>query len=249
VLTQTRSSFQPVFLFAFCLVVAVTTQGQGLPPSVTSIGFGGFSDEPRGIAPSVTSLGRSSLAPVPSFWGNCCGNFFAPSGHWHSGPMPPLRPEWRRHHRDDLTYLPMAVPVYIPYGVPYAADMDEEGGDDSDSDSYAYVANFGPLKHGTSAKRPRPRIVEKDSDEDAAPKVADPEQPEEPVAPQPATVLVFKDGHRSFVANYAIVGNTLFDFAEGRSRKILLADLDLAATERANDERGVDFRVPPASSK
>jgi hypothetical protein len=57
-------------------------------------------------------------------------------------------------------------------------------------------------------------------------------------------VLVFKDGHRSEVLNYAIVGDTLFDFGDGRTRKILLADLDLSATRKANDNRGVDFQVP-----
>ena len=71
-----------------------------------------------------------------------------------------------------------------------------------------------------------------------------PREPEEPVAAQPSTVLVFKDGHQSDVLNYAIVGDTLFDFGAGRTHKILLADLDLPATRKANDERGVDFQIP-----
>ncbi len=65
---------------------------------------------------------------------------------------------------------------------------------------------------------------------------------------QPPTVLVFKDGHQSDVLNYAIVGDTLFDFADGRTRKILLADLDLKATQKANDDRGVDFAVPSSAT-
>jgi hypothetical protein len=69
-------------------------------------------------------------------------------------------------------------------------------------------------------------------------------QAEAPVAAQPSTVLVFKDGHRSEVFNYAVVGDTLFDFSADRTRKILLADLDLPATQRANDDRGVDFQIP-----
>ena len=70
----------------------------------------------------------------------------------------------------------------------------------------------------------------------------------DPVTAQPSTVLVFKDGHQSDVLNYAIVGDTLFDLGAGRTRKILLADLDLPATHKANDERGVDFQIP-ASAK
>ena len=69
------------------------------------------------------------------------------------------------------------------------------------------------------------------------------------VVAQPSTVLVFKDGHKAEVENYAIVGTTLFDFGgEGRTRKIRLADLDLTATQKVNDERGVDFHVPASGN-
>jgi len=60
----------------------------------------------------------------------------------------------------------------------------------------------------------------------------------------PATVLVFHDQHKLEVQNYAIVGQTLWNFAPGHTEKIPLSDLDLPATTKANDERGVDFRLP-----
>lgn len=69
-----------------------------------------------------------------------------------------------------------------------------------------------------------------------------------PPAPAPAeqdpTVLVYRDGHRREVRNYAIVGPTLYDFADRRSRKVPLAELDLVATRQVNEERGVYFYVP-----
>jgi hypothetical protein len=65
--------------------------------------------------------------------------------------------------------------------------------------------------------------------------------------PTPATVLVFRDQHKQEVKNYAIVGQTLWAFASSRTQKIPLADLDLPATVKANDDRGLDFRVPGAS--
>ncbi|MGA2358561.1 MAG: hypothetical protein ABSF66_06145 [Terriglobales bacterium] len=49
--------------------------------------------------------------------------------------------------------------------------------------------------------------------------------------------------------NYAIVGDTLFDFGTGRTKKILLTDLDLPATRKANDDRGVDFQVPASAAR
>ena len=69
-------------------------------------------------------------------------------------------------------------------------------------------------------------------------------KPERIEAPIPATVLVFRDQHRREVQNYAIVGGTLWAFAPSRTQKIPLSDLDMAATTKANDERGVDFHVP-----
>src|SRR5216684_3403927 len=60
----------------------------------------------------------------------------------------------------------------------------------------------------------------------------------------PATVLVFRDGQRSEVQNYAITGKTLWVFNERQARKILLSDLDLPATQTANAEHGVEFSLP-----
>jgi hypothetical protein len=58
-------------------------------------------------------------------------------------------------------------------------------------------------------------------------------------------VLVFKDGHQIEVQNYAVIGDTLYDLSPGRHHKILVADLDLTSTVKLNDDRGIDFRLPP----
>ena len=58
-------------------------------------------------------------------------------------------------------------------------------------------------------------------------------------------MLVFKDGHQLEVQNYAVIGDTLYDLTPGRHHKILLADLDLTSTTKQNDDRGIDFRLPP----
>ncbi len=43
-----------------------------------------------------------------------------------------------------------------------------------------------------------------------------------PASDQPQTILVFKDGHQVEVANYAIVGNTLFDLTADIDRRFRL---------------------------
>lgn len=63
----------------------------------------------------------------------------------------------------------------------------------------------------------------------------------------PATVLVFRDQHKQEIHNYAIVGQTLWNFSPQRTQKIPLSTLDLPATEKANEDRGVDFHPPGAN--
>ena len=62
--------------------------------------------------------------------------------------------------------------------------------------------------------------------------------------PGQATVLVFRDRRKREVQNYAIVGQTLWIFSPWRTEKIALAEIDLAASAKANEDRGVEFRVP-----
>lgn len=62
--------------------------------------------------------------------------------------------------------------------------------------------------------------------------------------PSGEALLVFRDKHTEEVQNYAVVGNTLWIFTELRSRKIPIASLDVSATVQANEERGIDFRLP-----
>jgi hypothetical protein len=58
------------------------------------------------------------------------------------------------------------------------------------------------------------------------------------------TVLVYQDQHTEEVQNYAIVGQTLWVFDEQQARKIPIGNLDLPATKKANEDRGVDFQLP-----
>jgi hypothetical protein len=93
------------------------------------------------------------------------------------------------------------------------------------------------------------RQEEADGDQDAyAPsRRSQPARAQEDTNPDPPatpTVLVFRDQHKQEVQNYAIVGPTLWNFAAQKTQKIPLADLDLQATVRANDDRGVSFHVP-----
>ncbi len=73
-----------------------------------------------------------------------------------------------------------------------------------------------------------------------------PQRAEERTESTPTTVLVFRHERKQEVENYAVVGQTLWIFEPQRTEKIPLSQLDIPATTKANDERGVDFRVPAA---
>jgi hypothetical protein len=59
----------------------------------------------------------------------------------------------------------------------------------------------------------------------------------------PATVFIFKDGHQLETRNYAIMGETLFDFSGQMLKRIQLSELDASATTKANDDRGVTVKL------
>jgi hypothetical protein len=65
----------------------------------------------------------------------------------------------------------------------------------------------------------------------------------------PRAALVFRDGHTEEVRKYVIVGSTVYTAADywttgSWSRKIPIADLDVPATLKLNQQRGTNFRLP-----
>jgi len=62
--------------------------------------------------------------------------------------------------------------------------------------------------------------------------------------PPESALLVFRDKHTQEVKNYAIVGPTLWILNERRAMRVLLSTLDIDATIKRNEERGIEFRLP-----
>ena len=168
-----------------------------------------------------------------------------------------------RHHSFILpVFVPLYTPSYPPVIVVQSGDQASEEYDDEDGGGPTVFDRRGPRRHSaeeaydrgyergrateearvareerTAQKAPEPAPEKRD----AAAKTPEQSRP----AIEPKTVLVYRDGHKEEVTNYAIVGDQLFDFTSGR-RKIAIAALDVAATAKANDERGMDFQLPAA---
>jgi hypothetical protein len=70
----------------------------------------------------------------------------------------------------------------------------------------------------------------------------------------PAAVLVFRDGHKEEVARYTIVGEVIYASTDRWStgswtKKISVAELDVPATLKLNEERGGKFGLPSRPSE
>jgi hypothetical protein len=218
-------------LLPSALVSSSGAQINGAPASVTSPGFGGHAV--NGAPASVTSVGRGGFAPSP----NTHFSSNSPQNN-HNGDHRGEHPHHPRYGYGELYAVPVAVP--------YAEDSANEVDPDNDPDYQGGPTIFDRRGRGAEAYVPpapdaSPAHVNQNFNQDAT---ADPLPPEP--APEP-TWLVFKDGHRLEVGNYAIVGQTLFDLTPGHARKVALAALDLDATQKQNDDRGVTFQLPPAA--
>jgi hypothetical protein len=235
------------------LLLPATAHSQinGVPASVTSINFGGHFNLAPGPPASVTSLGPNGVQGESPFFGTvpCCVNPLI-----STKPNPPLFSDHHRHHVGN--FFPGGGVVYaVPYAVPYPVPVDSAA-DNSTEPEEDYQG--GPTifdRHGSAwrsrsansywEKEHRPPADVESSSGEASERATQAPQPA--VDDQPRTVLVFKDGHTQEVQNYAVVDNMLYDLSPGQHRKIALADLDLNATEKQNDDRGIDFQVPPKS--
>ncbi len=235
------------------LALPAVAQVRGVPASVTSMApWRSFTPGPPA---SVTSLGPngfsapcSSPGPlIPSAMG-CTptqfttGNFF---------PVPRDRGKINLHprHRYGGAY---AYPVYVPYAYPVMAEPVPEVEAEQEPPALTVFENrptYQRPPYGNAVESARYGTHYFDGQQPAAPAAPSGPAPDTTSAPpdtreQEPILLIFRDGHQQEVKNYAIIGQTLYDLGTFVARKIPLAALDLKATLKANDERGVEFSLP-----
>jgi len=214
------------------LMLPAMGQIRGVPASVTSMApWRSFTPGPPA---SVTSLGPNGFSTPCSGAMGCRPTQFT-SGFYYPdardrGPVN-LRPKRHRNNNAGAYY-----PVYVPYAYPVAVAAEAEP---------EAVAEPDPPAPTIFERRPTTERVP-DSPRygrQPAAAAADEMSPAD-AREQIPVVLVYRDGHQQEVMNYAIVGPTLYDLGTFVAHKIPLAELNLKATIKANDDRGVEFSVP-----
>jgi hypothetical protein len=190
--------------------------------------------------------GGAHFASHGGFAGHSSGAFH--SGSFGRGSGVHLRTGNPSHdHRDFYgrrgyyPYYPYAG--YDPYGWyddPLAYDRQNEDQDSYAGASYQAPSYPAPYPENGGLQRDVQALSGK-IDRLQADVEARSRKPEQ----EPATALVFRDQHVEEIRNYAIAGGTLWVLNDHQAgKKIPLAQLDLAATVKMNDDRGVDFQVP-----
>jgi hypothetical protein len=134
------------------------------------------------------------------------------------------------------------------YGYPYYPSYSYYG-DYPSQDSYdyagvAYAQSSQVLQAEVDRLNDEVERLRQDRETPAAPPTTPSQDTARAKTDSQQTQLVFRDKRTEEVQNYAIVGQTFWIFSEQRARKIPLDDLDIPATKKANDDRGLEFQLP-----
>ena len=194
--------------------------------------------------------GSSSFGPRGSTISNPTGRFSAGSLGFHFGTSFGGgfgRPFFGRHFHHHHRFFG-GVWGYRYYGYPLFADYSYS------TERPYYTSDVAAATYGEQARMEQrldrieerlDRLLNRLETVRAAPAQTAPQsQPERP----PAATLVFRDGHKEEIQNYAVVGHTLWVFTEERARKIPLGQIDTEATDKANEQRGVDLNLPKVNN-
>ncbi|MCI0350472.1 MAG: hypothetical protein L0Z53_13685 [Acidobacteriales bacterium] len=205
-----------------------------------SFGRGGFSTP--GIPPSLTSI---TPLPPGSKRSVIIGDF-GRRRHGHHGFGKKFVPIFVPFYSYSYPYYPYADPGFYPYA-DQASQMNYAEPEDQRPALTIFENRPGyrppPVDPAASRDyaRSEPRGAS-DRDRESLPREAEAEP--SPAVDQTPTVLVFRDGHKLEIGNYAIQGDLLYNLDGNGPRKIKLAELDLDKTIQLNDERGNEFRLP-----
>jgi hypothetical protein len=195
----------------------------GMPGSITSPGVNG---QPRGIAATVTDPAFSKALRNQTSGNSNRGRQFGHRGHDHA---------------------PNAVPYYGYYALPYYGYSDLYDQPEEQQSAQPPVGGDEESSSGDDSRYGEHYFDDRESRNQSASTVTAQASAasQTPPAEEPATTLVYRDGHKSEVRNYAIVGSNLIDLTRSPVlKKIPLDSLDLDATRKENEENGVDFNMP-----
>jgi|SRR5579864_1814164 len=174
-----------------------------------------------------------------------------------------MRPFGTEHRRHVLVAVPLFYPVYAGGYAPDSsvadpavddsdatpAEGDASTATEEDALRQAYLQGMHDGLTEKSQSRYGQHSMDSRETTRTKPSPGKPAPPAAPATPEarddsPSAVFIFKDGHQVETRNFAIMGQTLYNFTDGGLKKLELSDLDTAATQKANDDRGITVKLP-----
>jgi hypothetical protein len=149
-------------------------------------------------------------------------------------------------------------PFFYGYGYPYFYS-DYEGPDEVEYARPEPASQPAPVAQPNPEPLPEPVLLELHGSQwvkvtnfgEASQQALTPSAKAEAQPPKeiPPAVLVYRDGHSEEISSYSIIGGAIYTksdyYASGSwSRSIQIADLDVPATLKQNQQRGVKFDLP-----
>lgn len=191
-------------------------------------------------------------------FGHGAGTYRGPASGLHTGPMRgPIRGtarpgwasgRWRNEHsgwrsdrHDYFRHYPpygfVSVVPILPFGDTGFYDEPAE----PPMDDYAYEPEPEP-PYADAEPEPEPDLPPSPyapplyrRQMQAAP------QEDEQSTPQPPVTVVLRDGKSFQTQSYAVMNGTLWDFSKPNPRKVPVAAIDIAASQKATDAAGGEF--------
>ncbi len=212
---------------------------------------GGFSGGHSGSGGHGAIGGHSVGGGFSGSHSGFAGGGFAGGSHFGSDTRPGFGSRGFRGNRYGYGYgfrsrSGYGYPYYgYPYGY-YDPFLDSWWWDSGSSSDQDYAQQLQMAEQMNEDNLEEQQMLDRQDQDAYAPRARRDPQPsrEETARNDPATVLVFRNGQQREIQNYAIVDGMLWNFTGTRTERIPLAVLDIPATVRANDDRGVDFHLP-----
>ena len=241
----------------YLLAIAMLWAGAIVPSALNAQ----FHSAPRSFGAAPIRMGRNFVSTRAMSASPRMVRSFVPGRPMHGAPRTwQLRPSWCPrpgfgfgrpgfHHNRLLVIQPFLYPAFgyspfYPYYSSWYPSGNEEQGQQNDAamSALAQQNNLIASQLQTLSDQVRSLQDQQASRAYSPPPAATPRAAEEEnVVP---AVFVYRDGHQLEAANYAIFEQTVWVFGGQTSRKIPLADLNLAMTKKLNEERGIDFALP-----
>ncbi len=209
-----------------------------------SAGIGHSPIAPLHMPPTI-GIGRSSIPGSAPVYGNHYAGFGPAFGGYNRYAYGPWR-SGSRYGRFNygLPYAYFGAPYYLPFlDGPYSNDFDSynssvypsdpqggappEGGGLSEQVQQLSAQINGLQNQLAQGTRPSPLRDESTSSSS--------------VPPSPALTLVLTSGQTLEVQNYAVMGDTFWDFSSQPARKIPVSKIDIPASARASEANGAEF--------